>query len=304
MCIKFVILARYRGKSRDEAVQRAKEAEVKAKVATAKCVELAKTHNETSKWARQLKIDKEKEHYKSLGDKRAMEYLLKEEYDLKDVKKALELITPATEGDPFITPHNHELVEATVATFAEFLNMRIRKRKREEECYSIAKTSLYGWGTTSAFLDEGTFKDDDKSTEFWENPELSVEKKQEKLQKAERDVKWQLAAKKQFNNSIFPRGRGGVFRPPSGGKYFKFRGAGSGFKGGNSGFKGGNSGGYSGSYSDGGSGGGRGSYADSGGRGGGFVPMAERQCHSCGALGHISPMCPQKFQQPTKSKQK
>ena len=60
------------------ALEKASVAEAQAEASRLKCLELAKTQKANSTWARQLKIDAVKSKYKSLGDKRAMEYLLNE----------------------------------------------------------------------------------------------------------------------------------------------------------------------------------------------------------------------------------
>ena len=83
----------------------------------------------------------------------------------------------------------------------DHVKMRLRKRKEEEESYRIAKESTFGWKTAQAYMKDPVFDDEDEFDEdnpWWQKPELSKEKKLEKLKAAERGVKFQLANKKKF----------------------------------------------------------------------------------------------------------
>ena len=66
----------------------------------------------------------------------------------------------------------------------DHVKMRLRKRKEEEESYRIAKESTFGWKTAQAYMKDPVFDDEDEFDEdnpWWQKPELSKEKKLEKL---------------------------------------------------------------------------------------------------------------------------
>ena len=125
---------------------------------------------------------------------------------------------------PFITVHNKTEIETTLFAAVDHVKMRMRKRKEEEESYRIAREATFGWKTATVFKKDPVFEDDDDlETQWWEKPELSREKKQQKLREAEREVKFQLTNKRKlqqpfkskFYNSFQSSGSaaGGQFRP-------------------------------------------------------------------------------------------
>ena len=125
---------------------------------------------------------------------------------------------------PFITVHNKTEIETTLFAAVDHVKMRMRKRKDEEECYRIAREATFSWKTAAVYKKDPVFEDDDDlETHWWEKPELSQEKKKEKLRAAEREVKFQLTNKKKFQqpfksksfNSFQTSGSsvGGQFRP-------------------------------------------------------------------------------------------
>ena len=125
-----------------------------------------------------------------------MAYLTEEKFDMKEMTTILHGILPDVDSS-FITDANSKQVEAALFVFRDFLTMRSRKRKAEEEDYRIASKATFSWRTTKAYHDNPVFEeDDDTDGMWWQKPELSKEKKLEKLRAAERDVKFDLSNKK------------------------------------------------------------------------------------------------------------
>ena len=107
---------------------------------------------------------------------------------------ALKLITPDDPSQPLITAGNCQMVESTIKSLVDHLQMRLRKRSFEEESYRIARESTFGWRTEKKFRKDPIFLDEnlDDDSMWYEKPELSKEKKIEKLRTAERDVKFEM----------------------------------------------------------------------------------------------------------------
>lgn len=181
------------------AVNSATWAQQQAILAVHSCEVLAKAQAKSERWAKDLKIAQVKARFENPGDKKAVEYLTEEKFDLKEMYNALSLITPADNSAPVVTAANCALVENTIGAMVSFVQKRIRKRKFEEESYRIASESVYGWKTEKVFRKDAMFDEDDDlddSINWWEKPELSVEKKKEKVRLAERDVKFGLTNKR------------------------------------------------------------------------------------------------------------
>ena len=175
-------------------------AEQVATLAKNTCKELASNSAEAQKWARNLKIQQEKSKMSTPADKRSLGYILDEKFDLQDLFKALKEISPAAEGQPFITAQNFKIVESTLAETVLHVEKRMRKNKREEESYRIANKSQFGWKTEKMFREDDTFKDDEDDTNWWTKPDLSAEKKLEKFKSSEREVKFQQNLRKSFSS--------------------------------------------------------------------------------------------------------
>ena len=73
--------------------------------------------------------------------------------------------------------------------------MRLRKRRVEDETYKVANEATFGWKAEALYRKEEIFADDDLDgiEEWWQKPELSKEKKLEKLKQADREAKFQQA---------------------------------------------------------------------------------------------------------------
>ena len=78
--------------------------------------------------------------------------------------------------------------------------MRLRKRRAEDETYKVANEATFGWKAEALYRKEEIFADDDLDgvEEWWQKPELTKEKKLEKLKKADREAKFQLANSRKF----------------------------------------------------------------------------------------------------------
>jgi len=192
------------------AINSAAWAEQQAKLASQQCDALAKSYAKTERWSRDLKITQEKAKYKSPADKKAVEYLIEEDFDLRELYSTVSAVTPDDNSLPVVTAGNCRLVEATLQGVVSHLQMRMRKRKAEEEGYKIARESTFGWKTEKIFRKDPIFDtvDYDDDSVWWQKPELSREKKQEKLQKAEREVRFQLTNKNKLQNQAFkPKGQ-------------------------------------------------------------------------------------------------
>ena len=68
------------------ALNAANLAEQQARMAVQNCKNLAKSFVKTERWARDLKIEQETTKYKSPADKKAVEYLMEEHFDLKEMQ--------------------------------------------------------------------------------------------------------------------------------------------------------------------------------------------------------------------------
>ena len=68
------------------AVNTARWAEQQARMASQHCENLAKAHARTERWSRDLKITQEKGKFKTPADKKVIEYLTEERFDLKELQ--------------------------------------------------------------------------------------------------------------------------------------------------------------------------------------------------------------------------
>ena len=105
-----------------------------------------------------MKIIQEQSKFKSPGDRKAISYLLEEQFDLKELYDAFTLITPANNSAPVVSATNVQLIEKTLGATVSFLQKRIRLRKVEEESYRVARDSTFGWKTEKLFRRDDTFR--------------------------------------------------------------------------------------------------------------------------------------------------
>ena len=135
-----------------------------------------------------------------------------EKLDLKELLDALNDVLPDDNSPGFITRENCAKIETTLFSVRDHVVMRQRKRREEEESYRVANESHFGWMTEKQFRKDSVFlNDDDEEVDWWHKPELSIEKKMEKLRSAEREAKFQLSNKKfkhQFKERSSFKGQG------------------------------------------------------------------------------------------------
>ena len=89
----------------------------------------------------------------------------------------------------------------------DFVQMRLRKRRVEDESYKVANEATFGWKAEALYRKEEIFADDDLDgiEEWWQKPELSKEKKLEKLKQADRQAKFQQANSREFQQPNYGR---------------------------------------------------------------------------------------------------
>ena len=144
----------------------------------------------------QLKqIKQEQDTYKSPSDKRAVGYLLEEQFDLKELYNALDAITPEDGSKPVVTAQNVSVIENTLSICVSHLQKRIRARRAEEEAYKVSRDSVYGWKAVKEFERGGLFDDEEfgSETPIWQKPDLSMDKKLEKMKQADREAKFKIS---------------------------------------------------------------------------------------------------------------
>ena len=106
----------------------------------------------------------------------------------KDFRIALSEIT---EDDQLLDVNNHREKFRNFGEFClKFANMRSRKNSREVEAYQVANRSQYGWMTEKFYRQGELFAKD--SDVWYENDELTADKKLSMLRNAEREAKYAL----------------------------------------------------------------------------------------------------------------
>ena len=139
------------------------------------------------RFGREMMIEQAKSKFKAPADKRAIGYLMEEEFDLKELLAGLCLVTG--EDDNLLA------VAENVDSYRKFaelavisINMRCRKNGKEIEAYHVANNSQYGWSTEKFYNQGDSFKKNSDNP-WYEEEELSVEKKLTKLRAAEKEAK-------------------------------------------------------------------------------------------------------------------
>ena len=148
----------------------------------------AQQFKQSTLFSRNIKVDQMKATFKNPADKRAIGYLVDEEFDWKDFRIALSEIT---EDDQLLDVNNHREKFRNFGEFClKFANMRSRKNSREMEAYQVANRSQYGWMTEKFYRQGELFAKD--SDVWYENDELTADKKLSMLRNAEREAKYAL----------------------------------------------------------------------------------------------------------------
>ena len=137
---------------------------------------------------RNIKIEQLKASFKNPADKRAIGYLVDEEFDWRDFTNAMKDIS---EKDELLeVGSNGEKFKGFGEFCLRFANMRSRKNAKEIEAYKVANKSQYGW-MTEKFYRQGELFDKD-SDDWYEKDELAADKKLSLLRNAEKEAKFAL----------------------------------------------------------------------------------------------------------------
>ena len=190
-----------------QAYQAAWYAEQQAKFATQRCDALSDAVVRNERWARDLKISQEKAKFRSAADRKGVAYLVEEGFDLKEMYDALNAITPANSTTPVVNATNANLVEKTFASLVTILQKRTRFRKYELESYSVARESSFGWSAEKLYKRDSVFLEEDYDSDklWWQKPELSTEKKWERMRSADREAKFAAANSRKFDDARPPQ---------------------------------------------------------------------------------------------------
>ena len=139
------------------------------------------------RFSREMMIEQAKSKFKAPADKRAIGYLMEEEFDLKDLLGGLGWVIE--EDETLLAPEdNADAYKKFAWLVLNSVNMRCRKNGKEIEAYHVANNSQYGWSTEKFYNQGDTFtKVSDKP--WYEEEELSIEKKLSKLRAAEKEAK-------------------------------------------------------------------------------------------------------------------
>ena len=166
----------------------------------------------SKEWAKDLKVRQETAKFSSPADKKAIEYLHHEKLDLAQLRQDFVRVFTEFDGQESrfsigVTNENVCLVNSLLLDTFELLNKRGRRNRNQIESYNIAKE--WGWHTEKQYRQDDIFLEGDESNDIpWhEKPELSKEKKFEKLRKAEVDARKQISRKK----ASFSKSNGGWF---------------------------------------------------------------------------------------------
>ena len=169
-------------------------------------MELARVQHElllSNEVARKLKVKQETSRFKRPEDKRAVEFLVNEQFDLKEITDDfMRVIGEAAHDEDLdfelLLADNPREIAQFLKRNLSFLNKRDRCVRYELEAYNMSIKTPGGWLTEKKFREDSIFLQGSEKANWWEEPELSVEKKYEKLRKAEADVKREVALKKVF----------------------------------------------------------------------------------------------------------
>ena len=153
-----------------------------------------------TRWAQQLKINQEKAKFAEIGDKRVIEYLHSEKFDLGGLMSGFMRLFANDDGTHkvVVNASNVAKVHSYLDELFEFLNKRDRTNRREIEAYNIKNVSLGRWATEKKYRADAIFLNNDDGTPWYEKPELSEEKKLENFRKAEAEVRKEATMKKLF----------------------------------------------------------------------------------------------------------
>ena len=138
--------------------------------------------------ARKMRIDQERNKFKSPADKRAVGFILDLQFDMADFFKSFSKLLEGEELKNI--PNNVAVFEAFLKSCPGFVNKMNRKLEREYEAYNVANTSCFGWSTEKYYRSEDLFNKSGvlDQTKWFEKDEISAEDKVKKYRNAERQA--------------------------------------------------------------------------------------------------------------------
>ena len=165
-------------------------------------------------------IEAETKKYRAPSDKKAIEFLFDEKYDLEMLQEDFTRLL----GMEFVESNEAQqlaLIDGKKAEIREMLcnmadhgNKRLRKTCKEIELYEIAANSKYGWTTVKFYRQSEMFRKTDSDVKWWDVEEMSEGDKTKKLRKAEKAAADYLESQKKEEASSGNSIKRSRFGPP------------------------------------------------------------------------------------------
>lgn len=118
------------------------------------------------KFSQQMKVDQEKGKYKDVASKRAVEFVMKMQFDLQEL---LGEISPLFNEEGEIKEGIDQKKDAFIHFVKTWGEQREKKNQAEREDYAMANRSKYGWWTAKFYNQDSIFMEEGES-----RPDLSV----------------------------------------------------------------------------------------------------------------------------------
>ena len=162
--------------------------------------------------SRKAAIEAETKKYRTPSDKKAIEFLFDEKFDLESLQEDIDRLI----GMEFVESDEAQklaLIDRKKVEIREMLcnmllhaNKRLRKTRKEIELYEIAANSKYGWTTVKFYRQSEMFRKADSDEKWWEVDEMSEGDKTKKLRKAEKAAADYLESQKKEEGSSASNG--------------------------------------------------------------------------------------------------
>ena len=162
--------------------------------------------------SRKAAIEAETKKYRAPSDKKAIEFLFDEKFDLESLQEDIDRLI----GMEFVESDEAQklaLIDRKKVEIREMLcnmllhaNKRLRKTRKEIELYEIAANSKYGWTTVKFYRQSEMFRKTDSDEKWWEVDEMSEGDKTKKLRKAEKAAADYLESQKKEEGSSASNG--------------------------------------------------------------------------------------------------
>ena len=131
------------------------------------------------------------------SDKRAMKFNLDLQSDMEDLFAQLSKLK-LEDGETLKEVEGNEAIYKSFAQFtSKWYQMVKKKLQKEAESYHVANTALGGWETEKIFNEarHSVFRSEQERDEWYDLPELSVEEREKKARRADRDFVYSLKRK-------------------------------------------------------------------------------------------------------------